>query len=60
MPKTNINTILTNGANTKPNSVNYSSPAKKAELQELKEKSDTALRNKEVNIQKLSKFVMKK
>jgi hypothetical protein len=60
MPKTNIDTILKNGATTRPNRVNYSSAEKKRDLKKLKVKSDTALENKEVNIQKLSKFVMKK
>lgn len=60
MPKTNINTILKNGAATKVKNVDYSSHAKKRELEELKKKSETALQNKDVSIQKLSRFVIKK
>jgi hypothetical protein len=60
MPKTNINTILKHGTATKLKNVDYSSNAKKRELEELKKKSETALQNKEVSVQKLSRFVIKK
>lgn len=60
MPKTNINTILKKGSATKVKNVDYSSLAKKRELEQLKQKSETALQNKEVSIQKLSRFVIKK
>jgi len=60
MPKTNINTILKSGSATQVKNVNYSSPTKKHQLSMLKEKSETALQNKEVSIQKLSRFVIKK
>lgn len=60
MPKTNIDTILKNGSTTKVRTVDYSSPVKRQQLKELKEKSEIALQNKEVSIQKLSSFVIKK
>jgi hypothetical protein len=60
MPKTNINTILKDGSKTTVDTIDYSSRTKKEELKQLKEKSETALQNKEVSIQKLSKFIIKK
>jgi hypothetical protein len=60
MPKTDINTILKNGSATQIKTVDYSSQEKKHQLGKLKEKSETALQNKEVSIQKLSRFVIKK
>lgn len=60
MPKTDINTILKNGSATQIKIVDYSSIEKKQQLRKLKEKSETALQNKEVSIQKLSRFVIKK
>jgi hypothetical protein len=60
MPKTDINTILKNGSATQIKTVDYSSTEKKEHLKKLKEKSETALQNKEVSIQKLSRFVIKK
>jgi hypothetical protein len=60
MPKTNINTILKNGSATKLKNVDYSSVAKQSQLKELRKKSETALKNKDVSIQKLSRFVIKK
>jgi hypothetical protein len=60
MPKTDINTILKKGSETTVETVDYSSPSKKEELNQIKAKSETALKNKEVSIQRLSKFVIKK
>jgi hypothetical protein len=60
MPKTNINTILKNGAKAEVKEVDYTSPTEKQHLKELKKKSETALRNKEVSMQRLSSFVIKK
>jgi len=60
MPKTDINTILKNGSATQIKTVDYSSSTKKQQLKELKKKSETALQNKEVSTQKLSRFVIKK
>lgn len=60
MPKTNIDTILKNGSATKVEKVNYSTAGKRQQLKELRKKSETALKNKEVSIQKLSRFVVKK
>lgn len=58
MPKTNINTILKNGASTKIKSVDYSSPKKIKELKELRKRCDRVLRNKEVNWHKMDQIVM--
>jgi hypothetical protein len=60
MPKTDINTILKDGSETKVETVDYTSPLKKQELKQVKEKSETALQNKDVSLQKLNKFVIKK
>lgn len=59
MPQTDINTILKDGANTKIETVDYSSFAKKEELIQLKKKSETALKNKYSNPDKLSKLIIK-
>lgn len=59
MPKTDINTILKNGANTQVKSVDYSTPEKKQELKKLKAKSEQVLKNKEVNWYNLSRKIIK-
>lgn len=59
MPKTDINTILKNGKSTILNGIDYSHPRNKQRLKDLKKKSETALKNKEVNEFKLSRLIIR-
>lgn len=59
MPKTDINTILKHGADTKLDDVDYSSPEQQKKLKEMKKKSEAALKNKWVSIDRLSKFIIR-
>jgi hypothetical protein len=56
MPKTNINTILKNGAAAKVKIIDYSSPEQIEKLKKLKKKSDQVLKNKESDPEKLRRI----
>lgn len=60
MPKTDINTILKRGSGTEIKTIDYTSPEKMAHLKELKKKSERALKNKEVNMDRLSRLYINK
>ncbi len=60
MPKTDINTILKNGANTKIKTVDYSTPEQKAALKEMKLKSEESLNNKNINVHRLANMYITK
>lgn len=60
MPKPNLQAMFKNGVPTCSDYVDYATPEKLKELEQLKKKSETALKNKEVSLTKLSKFVIKK
>lgn len=56
--KTDINTILKKGVATKVKFVDYSTPEKKKELQEVRRLSEQCLKNKEVNWYKMSQIII--
>lgn len=58
MPTTNINSILKKGVDTTIKTVDYSTPEKQEQLKQLKVKSETALKNKYVNPNKLNKIII--
>jgi hypothetical protein len=58
MPKTDINTILKNGSNTTIKEIDYTTQKQIEKLKQLKKKSETALLNKEVNLQKLNLIII--
>jgi len=59
MPKTDINSILKEGAITRIKFIDYSTPEMQKHLEELKKKSDAVLKNKDVNWDRLSRMYMK-
>lgn len=58
MPKTDINTILKHGINSKATLVDYSSPKLKKELRILNKNISEYLKNKRVSNKRLSEIVI--
>lgn len=56
--RTDINTILKDGANTKIKTIDYSTPFQQKRLKEVKERADIAMENKFISQYKLSKIII--
>jgi hypothetical protein len=60
MPRTDINTILKQGKDSKAEFVDYTTPEQIEKLKQLRKESEQSLKNKEVNIERLRNFIIKR